>query len=216
MNDRNLYAAAFLYTAVGGYLDAYCYLTHGHVFANAQTGNIVLLGLALAEGSPAEALHHLPPILTFIAGVLVVLLLVRDSRFTQSRLRTLSASVELAVLVLLFLPGPRVPDAYVVPSIAFVAAVQVTGFGAVRGWKFNSAMTTGNLRATLHALVLWRTGNDPEENRKTFLATGAICLCFATGALLGGVVSRAFPREALLPCILGVAAAAYLAGRHGP
>ena len=30
---------------VGGFLDAYSYLMRGHVFANAQTGNIVLFGV---------------------------------------------------------------------------------------------------------------------------------------------------------------------------
>ena len=32
----------------GGFLDAYTFVTRGGVFANAQTGNIVLLGLELA------------------------------------------------------------------------------------------------------------------------------------------------------------------------
>ena len=32
---------------VGGFLDAYSYLMRGHVFANAQTGNIVLFGVYL-------------------------------------------------------------------------------------------------------------------------------------------------------------------------
>ena len=34
----------------GGYLDAYTYLCRGGVFANAQTGNMVLLGIRAAEG----------------------------------------------------------------------------------------------------------------------------------------------------------------------
>lgn len=34
----------------GGFLDAYTYLIRGGVFANAQTGNIVLLGVRLMEG----------------------------------------------------------------------------------------------------------------------------------------------------------------------
>ncbi len=34
---------------VGGYLDAYTLRCRGHVFANAQTGNIVLLGVKAAE-----------------------------------------------------------------------------------------------------------------------------------------------------------------------
>ena len=34
----------------GGYLDAYTYLCRGGVFANAETGNMVLLGAKLAVG----------------------------------------------------------------------------------------------------------------------------------------------------------------------
>lgn len=34
----------------GGFFDAYTYLTRGGVFANAQTGNIVLMSLATARG----------------------------------------------------------------------------------------------------------------------------------------------------------------------
>ena len=34
----------------GGFLDAYTYITRGGVFANAQTGNIVLMGINLAKG----------------------------------------------------------------------------------------------------------------------------------------------------------------------
>ena len=41
---------------VGGFLDAYTYLARGQVFANAQTGNIVLLGVHLSEGDFKKAL----------------------------------------------------------------------------------------------------------------------------------------------------------------
>ena len=34
----------------GGFLDAYTYITRGGVFANAQTGNIVLMGINIAKG----------------------------------------------------------------------------------------------------------------------------------------------------------------------
>ncbi len=205
---RSLYVAAFLYTTIGGYLDAYCYVTHGHVFANAQTGNIVLLGLALAEGNLAGALSHLPPLLTFTAGVFGTLWVHQRISLPDVRLRTIGACTELVILIALLLLGSRIPNSLVVPSIAFVAAVQVTSFQAVSDWKFNSAMTTGNLRATLKAVVLWRAGKNPAQNRQKFLATGAICLFFALGALLGGLGSRFFPRQALLPCILGIASAA--------
>ena len=35
-------------TMAGGFMDAYSYICRGKVFANAQTGNIVLLGQSLA------------------------------------------------------------------------------------------------------------------------------------------------------------------------
>ena len=48
MSDTFLIAV--LLAVVGGSLDAYSYVARGHVFANAQTGNIVLFGLHLADG----------------------------------------------------------------------------------------------------------------------------------------------------------------------
>ena len=55
----------------GGFLDAYTYLVRGGVFANAQTGNMVLLGIRAAEGRWAEAASYLAPIGAFALGVLV-------------------------------------------------------------------------------------------------------------------------------------------------
>ena len=46
-----------LLVLTGGFLDAYSYLCRGEVFANAQTGNIVLLGIQIAEGDWSMALR---------------------------------------------------------------------------------------------------------------------------------------------------------------
>ena len=40
----------------GGFMDAYSYLARGHVFANAQTGNMLLFGVNLASGQFQNAL----------------------------------------------------------------------------------------------------------------------------------------------------------------
>ena len=60
-----------LLAVIGGFLDAYTYLTRGRVFANAQTGNLVLLAMNLAGGQFQKAQYYLIPILAFIAGVLI-------------------------------------------------------------------------------------------------------------------------------------------------
>ena len=64
-----------LLALAGGILDSYSYLNRGQVFATAETGNIVLLGLQLAQGRWLQALRYLLPILSFAAGVLAADLL---------------------------------------------------------------------------------------------------------------------------------------------
>lgn len=59
------FAAAALLALSGGLLDAYTYLCRGGVFANAQTGNMVLLAIRAAEGKWQEAGRYLIPILAF-------------------------------------------------------------------------------------------------------------------------------------------------------
>ena len=51
------------------FFDAYTYLCRGKVFANAQTGNIVLFGANIAEGNWLRAAEYFLPILAFALGV---------------------------------------------------------------------------------------------------------------------------------------------------
>ena len=65
-----------LLAVVGGFLDAYTYLCRGRVFANAQTGNIVLLGVNLTEQNWNRTFYYLMPIFAFVLGILVCLSLI--------------------------------------------------------------------------------------------------------------------------------------------
>ena len=201
---------AFLFTVVGGYLDAYAYIAHGGVFANAQTGNIVLLAINLAEKDWTEALRHLLPILTFSAAALIVSLLNQCWDKHTSRIRVWSAVIEAGVLVTILALQARLPNSFVVPMISFAAAVQVTSFSSIGGVSFNSAMTTGNLRETLKALSQLLTGQNPKLNREKFLTIGTVCLCFFLGALLGGSITKRHPASCLLVPLVAIAAAAIL------
>ena len=50
-------------TLSGGFQDAYTYYCRGNVFANAQTGNIVLMGSHLAAREWNLAVRYLAPVL---------------------------------------------------------------------------------------------------------------------------------------------------------
>ena len=63
------YTLGLILTLVGGFLDAYTYICRGGVFANAQTGNIVLMSIKLAELDIKGGLYYLIPILAFMCGI---------------------------------------------------------------------------------------------------------------------------------------------------
>ena len=53
----------------GGFMDAYSYMCRDEVFANAQTGNMLLLGINLSERNWGMALRYLFPVLAFAVGI---------------------------------------------------------------------------------------------------------------------------------------------------
>ena len=63
MSESFRTAAALAF--VGGFLETYTFILHGHVFANAQTGNIALCGMAIAETDWISALKYALPVISF-------------------------------------------------------------------------------------------------------------------------------------------------------
>lgn len=54
-----------------GILNACTYVTRGHVFASSQSGNLLYLGLDLAQGEFGNAVKYLFPPLMFAAGIII-------------------------------------------------------------------------------------------------------------------------------------------------
>ena len=69
MSESN--AVMIVLTASGGLQDAYSYFVRGRVFANAQTGNLVLMAQHFFTGDVTGALHYLIPLTAFALGVLL-------------------------------------------------------------------------------------------------------------------------------------------------
>ena len=65
------FVVGILLCLCGGFQDAYTYVCRDKVFANAQTGNIVLLGNHLAQQDWSGAVRYAVPILAFTAGIFV-------------------------------------------------------------------------------------------------------------------------------------------------
>ena len=58
-----------LFTVAGGFLDAYAFIAHGHVFANAQRAMLFTLPCTLLLAIGRMPVRHVPPIVTCVLGV---------------------------------------------------------------------------------------------------------------------------------------------------
>ena len=141
-----------LLTIVGGYFDAYTYIARGGVFANAQTGNIVLFGIRLAEGQFDKALSYFIPILAFVLGIFTAELIHKTETKTPLHWRQIIIALEiLTVIVTAFLPasseGLYSYNMAANVIISYVCSLQVQTFRKIHGITCATTMCTGNLRS---------------------------------------------------------------------
>lgn len=190
----------------GGFLDAYTYLVRGGVFANAQTGNIVLLGVRLMEGDWAGAGHYLVPILAFAAGVLTAELVhARCGRWERLHWRQLTVAAEMILLVAVaLLPGWADSGANVL--VSYVCAVQVQSFRKVAGSAFATTMCTGNLRSAADNLYAGLALHDAPALLRASRYLSVV-LVFVLGAVAGAFLTQALAEKAVLLCTLPLLAA---------
>lgn len=189
---------AALLAAAGGFLDGFTYVGHGHVFANAMTGNVVLLGINCFSGSWQTGLRHLPAILAFVMGVSVAHLLhLRAKQRNHGVPYATILAIEIAVLLILSLLPAGAPDIAFTVSIAFAASVQVQSFREVDGRSFSSTFTTGNLRTLTEAAAEWFLEGHRPETARTIRDFSAICASFLVGAIAGGYAVVPYGNRAL-------------------
>jgi uncharacterized membrane protein YoaK (UPF0700 family) len=181
---------ALLLAAVGGFLDAYTFVGHGGVFANAQTGNIVIFGAAATTHRWHDAVLHLPAIAAFLLGVAVteLLALSRIRGLVKRPTRVVLIS-EILVLAILGAPPIGASTVLVTAAVAFVASLQVSTFHKVGDMPYSSTLTTTNLRNLVSGAFAWLAAHESHAGRDT-LRLGGVITAFAAGAALGALATR--------------------------
>ena len=175
-------------TLSGGFQDAYTYMGRGKVFANAQTGNIVLMATNFCEGDFAKALRYLLPLLAFAAGVYFAEG-IRNRYHLMERFhwRQLILLIEIALLFVVgFIPNNL--DWLANMLVSFVCAMQVQSFRKVHGNAYASTMCIGNMRSGTEALCAYFHTRDKEILRKALTYFGVVLL-FALGAGIGSIAT---------------------------
>nr|WP_300304151.1 YoaK family protein [uncultured Anaerostipes sp.] len=197
--SESLFLAALL-AVVGGFLDAYSYLLRGGVFANAQTGNIVLLGVYLQRGNFNMVIHYLVPIAAFAVGVVLVEITKKVFK-NKGKIHWRQRIVVLEAVLLGVVGVIPMGNLDVIANvlISFVCAVQVQTFRKVHGNAFASTMCTGNLRSGTEALYQYDQTKD-----RAFLAKGikyySVIGFFVIGAVIGGVMTGLIEEKSVFLC----------------
>lgn len=182
-------AVGILLAVAGGFLDAYTYIFRGGVFANAQTGNIVLLGIQIANRDLQKSLLYLSPIVAFAAGVVIADIIKRRYFRTQAiRWEQIILLIELAVLAsVVFIPLGDM-DFLANILVSFVCSLQVCGFRNLHGSPYATTMCTGNLRSGMEQLCLYFSTKDKEAGRRS-LHYFIIILSFIAGAAFAAAMA---------------------------
>lgn len=181
---------SFCLAIVGGFLDAYTYIFRGGVFANAQTGNMVLMGISIEQHNFLRAFYYLIPIAAFFLGVLITEIFKRKftgARFTEWQ--HLSLAIEIVLLILVAFLPKQVPDAFANVTVSFVCSMQVNSFRKVKGTPYASTMCTGNLRSGTEFLctaVIDKNKDAAVKSLRYFLVIFAFCCGAVAGAFLTG------------------------------
>ena len=183
-------------TLSGGFQDAYTYYTRGKVFANAQTGNIILLGHNAMNGDFTDAFRYLVPVLA-CAGGIYISEVIRGIYREYGKLHWRQIVVVLEILLLFvvgFLPQSMNMAANIL--VSFVCAMQVEAFRKMKGSAYASTMCIGNLRSATEMLYRYRHTKEKGCLEKCLRYYGVI-LVFGIGAALGSFMTSLFEERTI-------------------
>ncbi|MEG2145874.1 MAG: YoaK family protein [Lachnospiraceae bacterium] len=190
---------------VGGFLDAYTYLCRGGVFANAQTGNLVLMGIKMARGDVRESFYYLVPILTFLIGIMIAETVRYKYKESEGlHWKQITLILEIVVLVAVaFIPTGKY-DIVVNAFVSFVFSLQVQSFRKLDGKPYATTMCTGNLRSATEYLFFYKAEKDIVKLHDSLLYFG-IVIFFVLGAMGGVFALNHFHTKSMLFACLGLA-----------
>lgn len=182
-------AVMMLLTLSGGFQDAYTYWVRGEVFANAQTGNIVLMSGYAFSGNWELVGSYMIPVLSFAFGIFFCeVLRYKFNKITNLHWRQIILIVE---IILLFVVGclPLSLNFEANALVSFSCAMQVQSFRHFNGYNYASTMCIGNLRSCMDNLSSWFITKNKSKLKVAFQYFRVI-LFFAIGSGIGTISSK--------------------------
>ena len=178
-------------TAVGGFFGAYTFMLRGNVFCNAQTGNVVLMGIAFGTGKWKEGLYYLIPIFAYLLGAFVSELLPKPvKRHLPIRWDTLLIAIEMMTVIALGFIPISAPVQISQVIINFVASMQYNTFRQAEGIPGATTFATNHIRQIGVGLAkeLQHLHKPNKKHRRKLREHFDMLVFFIGGAFIGAIL----------------------------
>lgn len=184
---------------VGGFLDAYSYLLKGKVFANAQTGNVILLFISAANRELHKSFKYILPIATFALGIFISEFFKHKPYIKNYTQMAVVLGFEVLTIAAIGLTGTYFQHDIINSVISFIAALQVANFDKVDGNPIATTMITGNLKSSMINLAKYRAVKDIKYLH-SFFKYLLIITSFGIGVAIGFVAIQSYAEKSILLC----------------
>ena len=190
---------------VAGFFGAYTFLLRGNVFCNAQTGNVVLMGMALGAGKWKEALYYLIPIFAYTLGAFISELLPNPVKHhLPVRWDTLLIVIEMLVVLALGFVPLSAPVQIAQVTINFVASMQYNTFRQAEGVPMATTFATNHIRQLGIGLAkeISHFRLQDKAHRKKLREHFAMLIFFLAGAVIGTFLCNLLDEKAIWATLL--------------
>ena len=147
MQTSESFLLSALLSFSGGLQDAYTFNLRDNVFANAQTGNVVLMSQNFMTGKYMTGLRYICPLIAFVLGIFIADVV--ENKYKHSKKLHWRQMILVMEMISLSIVGmiPFSMNMVANMIVSFSCAMQVQTFRTVRGYGYASTMCIGNLRS---------------------------------------------------------------------
>ena len=181
---------------IGGFMDVYSYKARGKVFANAQTGNILLCGIYISEGNFTKSIQYFFPVFAFTLGIIISNILYQKN-IKKLHWRQISVFIECIILIIVAFIPLKFNFLAKTFSLHLLVEHKLKVFAKIHGKAISTTMCIGNLRNATQSICQYFKLKKTEDLMCSLLYLGTI-FCFVLGAIIGNIFIKTFNQYAIL------------------